>query len=50
MSALGTTFWTLGGVAAFVLAALWADRIVRQRRAEAAAEAAGEGGDEAAEG
>lgn len=43
MSALGTTFWTLGGVAAFVLAALWADRIVRQRRAEAAAEAAGDG-------
>lgn len=39
MSYLGTIIWTAGGAAALVLAALWADRIVRKRRAEAAAEA-----------
>lgn len=43
MGYLGTTIWTAAGAAALVLAALWADRIVRRRRAEAAEDQAGEG-------
>lgn len=38
MSGTATIIWTLGGAAALVLAALWANRIVHARRAEAAAE------------
>lgn len=37
MGVMGTLYWTLGGAAALVPAALWAGRIVRGRRAEAAA-------------
>lgn len=44
MSGMATLYWTLGGAAALVLAPLLAERIVRKRRAEAAAE-----GDEPAE-
>lgn len=40
MSGMATIIWTLGGAAALVLAALYADRIVRKRRAEATAEGA----------
>lgn len=51
MSGMATMYWTLGGLAAFVLAALWAVGIVRKRRAEAAEEADEEavGGAEAGE-
>ena len=37
MGTMGTLYWTLAGAAALVLAPLWADRIVRRRRAEATA-------------
>ena len=47
MSGMATIFWTLGGLAALVLAALWANGIVHKRRAEAAAE--GPNGDEPGE-
>lgn len=43
MGYLGTTIWTACGAAALVLAALWADRIVRKRRAEAAEDQAEDG-------
>lgn len=43
MGYLGTIIWTAGGAAALVLAALWADHIVRKRRAEAAEDQAEEG-------